>query len=58
MPLVTESNPFNKAPKEPTYNAEVSGPEYRHSIVDSDKVPIDSLLTHIEGMSWTVDYYS
>lgn len=58
MPLVTESNPFIKGPQDPIFNAEVSGPEYRHSIVDSEKIPLDSLLTHIEGMSWTVDYYS
>lgn len=58
MPLVGESNPFNKGPQDPIFNAEVSGPEYRHSIVDSEKIPLDSLLTHIEGMSWTVDYYS
>lgn len=58
MPLVTESNPFNQGPPKIKYNAEVSGPEYRHSIVDSDKIPLDSLLTNIEGMSWTVDYYS
>lgn len=58
MPLVNESVPFNQGPKEPVYSAEITGPEYRHAIVDSAKVPLDSLLTHIEGMSWTVDYYS
>lgn len=58
MPLVNESNPFNQAPKPPVYSAEITGPEYRHSIVDSAKIPLDSLLTNIEGMSWTVDYYS
>lgn len=30
----------------------------RNPIVDSRYTPMSSLLTHIEGASWTVDYYS
>lgn len=32
--------------------------EVRNAIVDSRYVPMSSLLTHIEGASWTVDFYS
>jgi len=31
---------------------------YHHSLVDAKSTPVASLLTHIEGASWTVDYYS
>ncbi len=31
---------------------------YHHSLVDAKATPMASLLTHIEGASWTVDYYS
>lgn len=30
----------------------------RNAVVDSRYIPMSSLLTHIEGASWTVDYYS
>lgn len=58
MPIIREGNlpvPHNptKTPK-----AQLSDTLYRHSIVSSSNTPIDSLLTHIEGIRWTVDYYS
>lgn len=31
---------------------------YHHSLVDANATPVASLLTHIEGSSWIVDYYS
>lgn len=31
--------------------------EVRNAVVDSRYIPMSSLLTHIEGASWTVDYY-
>lgn len=31
---------------------------YKHSIVDASRQPLGALLTHIEGTSWSVDYYS
>jgi hypothetical protein len=31
--------------------------EVRNAVVDSRYIPMSSLLTHIEGSSWTVDYY-
>lgn len=33
-------------------------PEVRNAVVDSRYVPPNSLLTHVEGASWTVDYYN
>lgn len=31
---------------------------YQHSIVSAKRQPLGALLTHIEGSSWSVDYYS
>lgn len=31
--------------------------EVRNAVVDSRYQPVSSLLTHVEGASWTVDYY-
>lgn len=36
----------------------LSEPAYKHSIVDSEHQPFSALLTHIEGISWTTNYYS
>lgn len=33
-------------------------PEVRNQVVDSRYVPSTALLTHVEGASWTVDFYS
>ncbi len=32
--------------------------EYKHSIVDSKEQPLNALITHVEGASRIVDYYS
>lgn len=32
--------------------------EYKHNIVRSEDLPLDSIIAHIEGSSWSVDYYS
>lgn len=32
--------------------------EYKHSIVKQQDTPLSSLIAHVEGSSWTVDYYS
>lgn len=40
------------------YAPEVSDVSYKHSIVSAKREPLGSLLTHIEGSAWTVDYYS
>lgn len=43
-------------PKNPT--AEVAAPTYKHSIVDSQVAPVDTILAFIGGSRWEVDYYS
>lgn len=58
MPLVHENNPFNQAPKDPTFEIKIAPDEYKHAIVDTKEIPIDSLVVHIEGMPIKVDYYS
>lgn len=58
MPVVKESNPLVRMPPEPKRGADIAPKEYKHAIVDSKKVPVDSLITYISGMSWVVDYYS
>lgn len=40
------------------YTPVVSDVAYKHSIVSAKREPLGALLTHIEGSSWTVDYYS
>lgn len=58
MPIVRESEPLNKVPTQPVYNTTPLPKQYKHSIVESDKTPIDYHITNIEGSSWIVDYYS
>lgn len=58
MPIVKESNPLTTAPPVPKRGADITPKVYRHAIVDSNKIPIDSLITYISGMSWVVDYYA
>lgn len=36
----------------------VVAPEYKSPLVDTKYTPLSSLITFIEGYSWTVDYYS
>ena len=44
----------------PTVNrtVAVADKEYQHSIVDTKIHPLNSLITHVEGASRIVDYYS
>lgn len=58
MPRITVGNlPLPIKPiKE--YQPEVTDVAYKHSIVNAKRQPLGALLTHIEGSSWTVDYYS
>lgn len=37
---------------------QVTAPEYKGVTVDTKMVPLSSLLTHVEGASWSVNYYS
>jgi hypothetical protein len=45
-------------PKETTVEPVAIAAEVRNAVVDSRYIPMSSLLTHIEGASWTVDYYN
>lgn len=56
MPVVlsTDSTP----PVEKPNPVEVARPEFRGVMVDTRYEPATALLTHVEGMSWTVNYYS
>jgi hypothetical protein len=55
MPLVIPSGP----PQKPrTQNQVIAAPSYRGVTVDTKQEPVDNLLSHIEGSSWTVNYYS
>lgn len=44
--------------KEPTKEPVEVNNGYQSATVDTSKQPLHSLLTNIEGYSWTVDYYS
>jgi hypothetical protein len=39
-------------------NIAISGPLYKGVTVDTTLTPVAQLLTHVEGSSWTVNYYS
>lgn len=56
MPVIqsTETTP----PVEQPNPVEVARPEYKGVAVDTRYIPKTSLLTHVEGASWTVVYYS
>ncbi len=55
MPLVDSST----EPPEPQLSAlRITDPQYQGIVIDTRYIPATDLLTHIEGSSWTVDYYS
>lgn len=56
MPIV---NPTSTAlPVEaPIPQVQVAAPEFKGVAVDAQYQPASSLLTHVEGASWTVNYY-
>lgn len=58
MPLVNENNPFIKFPGEVEENVQILPDDYKHSVVDTKKMPLASLLVHIEGIPARMDYYS
>ena len=58
MPRVTVGNlPVPNVPNK-EYAPQLSDSAYKHSIVDGKQQHLGALLTHIEGSSWSVDYYS
>lgn len=56
MPIIGDkpTAPKTTVPTQPLAVA----PEYKSAIVDSRYIPSASLLTHIEGSKWDIDYYS
>lgn len=58
MPRATIGNlPVPNTPVK-EFTPELTDVAYKHSIVSTKRQPLGALLTHIEGSSWTVDYYS
>lgn len=55
MPVVNPTP--SAAPVEQPAQVQVTAPEYRGVLVDTRYESASSLLTHIEGASWTVNYY-
>lgn len=56
MPIVA---PNDDAPPKPKPSvAQIAKPEYKGVTVDTKMEPVAQLLTHVEGSSWTVNYYS
>lgn len=49
---------MTKYPTKPAISAQIAPDNFRHSLIDSKVTPIDSVITNIAGMDWTVDYYS
>lgn len=56
MPLVIPEDDAIVQPKPSP--VVIAKPQYKGITVDTKKVPIESLLSHVEGSSWTVNYYS
>lgn len=56
MPIIG-STPSTPPPRKPN-PVEVTRPPFRGVTVDTRYTPVTNLLTHVEGMSWTVNYYS
>ena len=54
---ITSASPVPIVPP-PIETVRVSTQDYRTATVDAKWVPRSSLLTHIEGSSWIVEYYS
>lgn len=60
MPIVEvpASPPVPETPLPKQINAKIAEEHQRNALVDSKVTPYAALLTHIEGSSWFVDYYS
>lgn len=56
MPLIGDTPTTPPAPK--PVPVRVTAPEHKSVVVDTRYTPASSLLTHVEGSSWTVNYYS
>jgi len=59
MPIVNmPPNPPLPSPGVQQLPAQLTDAAYKHALIDIKEIPFAALLTHIEGSSWTVDYYS
>lgn len=56
MPIV--SSPSDGTPPEQPNPPHIAAPQYRGVTVDTRYIPNTALMTHVEGSSWTVNYYS
>lgn len=55
MPIVA---PNDEAPPKPApAPVQIAKPQYKGVTVDTKVEPLQQLLTHVEGSSWTVNYY-
>jgi hypothetical protein len=57
MPVIEDDAPGALPSKNPS-PVQIAAPEYKGITVDTRYTPARALLTHIEGMAWTVNYYS
>lgn len=56
MPIVTVDDSGPPIQKSPV--VQIAKPEYKGVTVDTKVEPVQQMLTHVEGSSWTVNYYS
>lgn len=56
MPIAAK--PIVPRPTIPQENVSVQDARYKHSLVCTDNTPLAAILSHIEGQSWIVNYYS
>lgn len=56
MPIIKPRPNIPQPPPKP--NPVIAKQEYKHISVDTQYHPQETILSHIEGMPWTVDYYS
>ena len=57
MPPIIDPKP-SAPPEKQTTTVEITSPEYLGTVTDTRYTPQTSLLTHIEGASWIVNYFS
>jgi hypothetical protein len=58
MPLIDPDNAPKPKPSPVNMPPEIAAPSYKGVTVDTRYIPTSSLMTHVEGSSWTVNYYS
>lgn len=56
MALVKDTINAPPVPKPTTI--QITSPAYKGVVADSREIPVSALLTHVEGSSWTCNYYS